>query len=763
MNVANKKSMQRLFAGISLGYLAYAPHLYAQTAAASSPGAGTQALEEIIVTAEKKSAKLQQAPIAVTAIEGAKLQSSNIMEPADLTGFAPGLTIAKNEGYNRVVAIRGVGFESPQNDSAQPGVSYHVDGVFISNPVALNADFLDVNRIEVLRGPQGTVFGQNSTGGAINVISNQPILNQFSGNASLSYGSYNLERFGGVVNLPITDTLAIRAAIQQNRHDGFAKATAIKGMPDYALDDENSVTARLLVLWAPTDDLSITLGANYFDADEHDRAQKNIYDPNPDPRELTQDFPGKFGMRSEVYDAVIQYETPWAQIKSTTSWQYLKERQVLDNDRLTYDLNPFAHDLVPDTHRANRAITQEVDVSSLPGGPVDWIVGAFYLNVKNHVGFLEYTGVTPTTPISSEYNPANLPFLGFGFETDSIPTRESYSFFGQATYHLLDDLDITGGARYTHDLVASAVSTYYLPILNIEQSGNAVTGRAVVTYKVTPDNNVYASWSSGFKPGASNLENSLPLNVPLAGKPESIVAYEVGSKNQFFDGMLRANLAAFYYNFDNFQYAAEDPIPFKGGVDNIPNVRIYGLEGEFSAILPYNLRLDTNLAWEHSKINSHYRTLDPVVGADISNTLAAQGIGFFDPRSIAARAAAAQDVYGNSAPKLPKYSISADLVHNLDMGDNGTLTSRVEVLYRSSYQYRIFNNSALDRLPSSITWNLAFHYQPLDMPWNVDFLITNVFDRLNVDSRFTNAFGVQTTSQEFAPPRQFIAKATYTF
>lgn len=762
MNVVNKGLVQSLLAGISLACLTYSPQSSAQSADAPAVS-GAPALEEIIVTAEKKSARLQSAPIAVSAIEGAKLQSSNITEPADLTGFVPGLTIAKNEGYNRVVAIRGVGFEAPQNDSAQPSVSYHIDGVFISNPVALNADFLDVARVEVLRGPQGTVFGQNSTGGAINVISNQPILGQFSGNSSLSYGSYNLVRFGAVANVPITDDLAIRAAVLQNRHDGFAKAVDIAGMPNYALDDENSVTARLLVLWAPTDELSVTLGANYFDADEHDRAQKNIYDPIPDPRTLSQDFPGLFGMRSEVFDAVIQYDLPWATVKSTTSWQYLKERQTLDNDRLTYALNPFAHDIVTDTHRANRAITQEVDISSLPGGPVDWVVGAFYLNVKNHVGFLEYTGVTPSTPLSSEYDPRNLRFLGFGFETDSIPTRESYSFFSQATYHVLDYLDITGGARYTHDLVASAVSTYYQPINNIRESGNAVTGRAEVSLKLTPDNMAYVSWSSGFKPGASNLENSPPLIVHEAAQPESIVAYEIGSKNEFFDGKFRANLAAFYYNYDNFQYAAEDPIPFKGGVDNIPNVRIYGLEGEFSAVLPANLRLDANLAWEHGKINSHSRALDPVIGANISNTLAAQGIGYFDPRSIGARIAAAQDIYGNSPPKLPKYAASVDLVHTLDMGDRGILTSRVEMIYRSSYEYRIFNNSALDRLPSSITWNLNFHYVPDASPWDFDFMITNVFDRLNVDSRFTNAFGVQTTSQEFAPPRQFIAKGTYTF
>ncbi len=756
-------NLRRLLASASLGCLAFAPHVHAQTA--DAPVAAAPALEEIVVTSEKRSAKLQAAPIAVTAIEGSKLQDSNIVEPADLTGFVPGLTIAKNEGYNRVVAIRGVGYETPQNATAAPSVSFHLDGVFIPTPAALNADFLDVSRVEVLRGPQGTVFGQNSTGGAINVVSNQPILNETEGSASLSYGSYNLVRFNGVANLPVTDTFAIRASILQNRHDGFAKAVDIPGQPNYELDNDDSVTARLLALWAPTDDLSVTLGANYYDADDHDRAQKNILDPIADPRTISQDYPGRFGMRSEIYDATVQYETPWAELKSITSWQYLKFDQALDNDRLTYALNPNAHDIVPDAHQANRTITQEVDISSPKSdSPFEWIVGAFYLNIKGSSGFLEYQPVTPATNLINAYNPLLVGTLGAGgFESVSTSNRESYSFFGQGTYHILDFLDFTGGARYTKDNLTGLVSNYYAPVSTIIADSHALTGKAELTFKITPDNTAYISYSTGYKPGATNLENGMPILIPEAAKPENITAYEIGSKNEFLDGMLRANLAAYYYNYDNFQFASEDPIPFHGGVDNLGNVRMYGLEGEFSAILPENFRLDTSLAWEHGKINSHTIALDDVTAANISNTLAAQGIGYFDPRSIAARLAAAQDLYGKSPPKLPQYAATVDLSHKLDLGDRGEVNSRLELVYRSSFEYRVFNNPALDRVPSSITWNLNLNYKPVESPWDFNFQILNLFDRLNVDSRFTNSFGVESTSQEFAPPRQFIARASYSF
>jgi iron complex outermembrane receptor protein len=763
MKLETKGSIQRLLAGISLACLTYTPQLHAQSAPADSQSAG--GLEEIIVTAEKKSSRLQSAPSAVTAIEGSKLLESNIVEPADLTGFVPGLTIAKNEGYNRVVAIRGVGYETPQNGTAAPSVSYHVDGVFIPSPVALNADFLDVARIEVLRGPQGTVFGQNSTGGAINVVSNQPILNELGGNASLSYGSYNLVRFNGVANVPVTDTFAIRAAILQNRHDGFAKATSIPGMPNYELDNDDSVAARLLALWAPTDDLSITLGANYYDADDHDRAQKNIRDPIADPRILSQDYPGRFGIRSEVFDATIEYDTQWAVLKSITSWQYLKYRQALDNDRLTYALNPFAHDIVPDAHTAKRSITQEVDISSPKSdGPFDWIVGAFYLNTNGYAGFLEYQPVTPATNLVNAYDPKLVATIGAGgFETLSTNKNESFSFFGQGTYRILENLDFTGGVRYTKDDLTGFVSSYYAPIHVINSASHALTGRAELTFKITPDNNAYVSYSTGYKPGATNLENTKPILIPEAAKPEDITAYEIGSKNEFLDGTLRANFAAFYYDYNNFQFASEDPIPFHGGVDNLGNVRIYGLEGEFSAILPANFRLDTSLAWEHGKINSHTFALDDVVASNISNTLAGQGFGYFSGKSIGARVAAVQDLYGKSPPKLPKYAATVDLSHKLDLGDQGELDSRLELVYRSSFEYRVFNSPALDRVPSSITWNLNLNYKPQDTRWNFNFQIINLFDRLNVDSRFTNSFGVESTSQEFAPPRQFIARASYTF
>ena len=162
-----------------------------------------QVFEEIIVTAEKRDESLQTISQAVTAITESELENKNITSFVDLTALVPGVTVAKNEGYKTVISIRGVGNETNQNAIAAPSVAYHMDGVFIASPFSLQTDFVDIERIEVLRGPQGTLFGQNSTGGAINVISKKPSTSAFSSDATVTIGDYNLRKVSSSTNFPI--------------------------------------------------------------------------------------------------------------------------------------------------------------------------------------------------------------------------------------------------------------------------------------------------------------------------------------------------------------------------------------------------------------------------------------------------------------------------------------------------------------------------------------------------------------------------------
>jgi iron complex outermembrane receptor protein len=746
--------------------------------AAASGGGG--ALEEIVVVAQKREVNIQKAPVAITAISAQALDQANVKDPIDLNGLVPSLVITQSEGFNNSVAIRGIGFNVPQNDAAQPSVSYHIDGIYIANPVALNSGFLDVDHVEVLRGPQGTVFGQNSVGGAINVISKLPTFDGISGFTDLSVGSYALVRYRGAVNLPVDDTIAIRASIDQDRHDGFSLATQVPGGWDLGNDD--SVHARLQLLWKPTDEFTALLRAEYADADNHEVAFKNLQDPNPDPWSLTSDWPGKFLYRQEVYSATLTYDFDFATLKSLTSWQSVNQAGSVNEDGEDLALGSsqfpnFYHDIEWFFHKSI-SITQEVDLSSKPGTDFDWIVGAFFLNVKEKVGYDQYS-LTPGDTFDQNllYSPAIPDFFGANyipnlyFQSDSLLTRQSWSLYGQGTYHITDSIRFTGGVRYTHDANTATVSDYFEPATFHQSSANQLTGRAEINMDLTPDNMVYASFSTGFKPGGGNI-SSEPLTTPLQFKPETITAYEIGSKNAFMDKTIRLNLAAFYYDYSNMQFEAEDLATYQGGVDNVPSAEVYGIEAEGSYLLPYNLRLDLNATLEKGRITSHFLALDNVQGNNAVAYAAAQGVYLdyiFPPytaQNIAQftqyRGPAYRDTYGNSPPMLPEITATLTLSHTLDFGDDSSLLSRIQFEYRDKYTNTIFGNSPIYTAPSSFLMDLYFDYTFANPNFDTSFSITNVADSAAVVSRFTNQFGGETT-QLYAPPRQFIFRVGYKF
>ena len=246
--------------------------------------------EEVIVTAEKRDESLQDVSQAVTAITDTEIEAKNITSFVDLTAIVPGVTVAKNEGYKTVISIRGVGNETNQNAIAAPSVAYHMDGIFIASPFSLQTDFLDVERIEVLRGPQGTLFGQNSTGGAINVISKKPSTDSLSSKLQVTAGDYGLMKVSSSTNFPISDNLATRFSFSSIERDGFSENIQL----GQELDDANSISLRSDWIMELSDTSSLRFFAQYFDSDRNGAAMKGIDDYlAPDPRELNQDTMSK--------------------------------------------------------------------------------------------------------------------------------------------------------------------------------------------------------------------------------------------------------------------------------------------------------------------------------------------------------------------------------------------------------------------------------------------------------------------------------------
>ena len=291
-----------------------------------------QEVEEVVVTAEKRSESLQDISQAVTALTATDIEEKNITSFVDLSAIVPGVTVAKNEGYKTIISIRGVGNETNQNAIAAPSVAYHMDGVFIASPFALGTDFLDVERIEVLRGPQGTLFGQNSTGGAVNVISRAPTTEGAEGKLSVTFGDYNLRKVSTSNNIVVNDKIATRFSLSSTTRDGFSK-NIVTGQD---LDDDNNKSFRTDWMFDLNDTSSLRVFGQYFKVDRNGAAMRGIDDQTSGMRKLSQDTVSQHELSSMVVAAIYESDLGYANLKIIASVQEDDVLVVRDNDRHNY-------------------------------------------------------------------------------------------------------------------------------------------------------------------------------------------------------------------------------------------------------------------------------------------------------------------------------------------------------------------------------------------------------------------------------------------
>jgi iron complex outermembrane receptor protein len=772
-------------AGTSLAILAFATAHAADVAATDAAG---PAIEEVVVTAQKVTTNLQKTPLAVTALSAAALEQDHVVAPKDLDNIVPGLVVNTTPSNPLAITIRGAGYEGIENTSAQPGVSYNQNGVYIASPISLNANFLDVDSVEVLRGPQGTVLGQNSDGGAINVTTKRPQLGVYNGYTDLSGGSYDYDRFRVAGNVPVGDTAAVRVAIQQEAHGGWANATQVPGTGGkYPLGNEDSVNARVDALWKPIAPLTVEVWAEHYGNDTNGDAYKNLDDPNPDPREVTQDYPSKMHQRADNAALNVGYDLGWSTAKFIGSYQEGMLDSAENLDKLSYATAvPIlgVHDIDVANDREGHSYTAEGDLISKPGTNLDWIVGAFYLYQRYNEAVLEYQyNANPNSPFYDPYGlvnnlSASNPYLGatanftgpVAFETRDTQRLESESLYAQATYHVTDKIRLTVGARGTIDNQIGVVQDYFglldrnngVPYATLKTGFSTMTGRGELEYDFTPDNTVYAMASDGIKPGGANL-NPGAVVIPEVFAPERVAALELGSKNEFLDKTVRLNVSAFYNKIYNFQVDSEDPIPYDGGLTNIKASHVYGLESEATWLLPYNLRLDGNLTWQTSRVDSHDQLFDPAYAEqiDIANGGPFNGNDVND--RFAAFGTGTGAIYGHQLPKVPPFTGNIALQHNYFFGDGGKLTSSVHLIYRDPYFFRIYNSPTTDLVPPQRQIDMNFTYLAPNKHWHIDFQIVNVADSDSINSRYTDNFGTFITANYYVPPRQFIGRIGYTF
>ncbi|WP_448661948.1 TonB-dependent receptor [Sphingomonas sp. CJ20] len=783
---------------------------FAQTAGAASVTATqttpvtTEAeaqLAEIVVTAEKRDVSLQDASLSVSAVPAQALTEANVTEVTGLNGLVPGLVVARSGGGERMISIRGVGSETPENTNTQPGVSYHIDGVYIFSSIAANAAFIDVAQVEVLRGPQGTTFGQGSTGGTINVVTNQPSVDALTGSMDLSAGNYDFIKANAALNVPITSTFAVRGAIQHNSHDGYAYATAVPGFSKYQLDNQDETGWKAAALWQPTANFSITLDTVQYRSNNNGPAQKNVLDPSTDPRVLTQDYTGKSIVNTELYYGVMKYDAGFATLKSITSYQTLYSLQAWDADGLTTDLfyaatyNPKSfvgtyYDHVPAWRTKTKSWTQEFNLTSNGSGPFNWIVGGVYLQSKNSQYIVEYRSganrniLQPAISENTAYNDPAVANITYAELSDI--TRKAWAGYFEASYELTDALKVTGGLRYNHDEfsgnadsmsggTSSHTSGAYLqPDPTEGLKTNRWTGKAAIQYKLTPANMAYFSFTRGFKPGginssaASGNSSFLALGwqdgVKPTYAPEQLDSFEVGLKNRFLDNRAQLNVSAFIYNYKNMQFLEEDPILFGEGISNAPSARIYGAEVEGSWLATRTVTLDGSFSLLHGTFNKDYNALDPVNASRAQNAAGYPDYLFWSNFYAAsvARESARANINGNDVPKLPKFQGTAAITYADQVGP-GKLTAKAQIIYRGDYQYRLFNDAGFDKTPSYAQVNLFLKYAPDSTNFWGSLTVTNLFDKAGVNSRFSDPYGSAQTYDTYIAPRQVFGTIGYKF
>ena len=728
--------------------------------------------EEIIVTAEKRSESLQDISQAVTVLSGKDLDNRQISTFVDISAIAPGVNVAKNEGFKTVITIRGVGYETNQNAIATPSVSYHLDGIYVASPYALQTDFLDLERIEVLRGPQGTLFGQNSTGGAMNVVTQAPSTDGTYGSADLTLGDHGLTKLRAAINKPLNDKMAMRASFISNKRHGFTDNLTT----GQDLDDADSISARVRVKYEPSEDFRANFTAQYFDEDRNGSAQKGLLDPTPDARELRQNSLTEHKLDAQLYSAVLEWDYETFSVKSLTSYQVDDILVRRDNDRndLNY-LPPFAQlpsEYDPETNKQT-TVTQEINlVSSEPlFGKLDWVAGFFYLDTEIEISILErldfgFDGVFDPFTVDDVYSYSG----DFGFITNSKPERDSTSFYGQGTWNHSESLRTVFGLRYTKDEVNSAVTNFYgrsgTDIL--ETDGNKVTGRFVIEKDLDDNTMLFGSYTRGYKPGGSNLtygrENIIAPIVVLPTFNEEIVdAFEIGLKTDLADGRVRVNTAAFYYDYEGLQYQATDPEVFEGGVGNIPESEIYGAELELSAFLSDSMILEVRAAWLNTEITSDHLALDNVESDKATNALLGQGIGLFSNEVQVARASRIQNVKGNDLAKTPSFTGNLALNWNTDQSW-GEMRGSLQYTYRGDFKHRVFNNSQTDIVKSYDVLDLVLGFYPSSTEnWHVELIAKNLTDEDGINARFTDVFGVGATGDELIGPRQLMVRLSMNF
>ncbi|HKQ83334.1 MAG TPA: TonB-dependent receptor [Steroidobacteraceae bacterium] len=544
---------------------------------AQSPAAGASAkVEEIIVTAQRRSERLQDVPVAVTAVKADQLSALGVESALDLNVAAPSLNTTTSNGIF-TASIRGVGSFNFAPGVESP-VALYVDGVYLAAPLASELTLNNVESVEVLKGPQGTLFGRNATGGLIQIATSTPTAEP-EGKFVAGYGNYDTFTGNAYVSGGITDSLAADLAVAgKTQGKGFGR-DIVTGTKTGRV--KHDVAVRSKVVWTPGSDTTVTLIGNYWDGKDSQGTVVAFPDKfsgfvpgrlNPD---LGYDSDSDLDFRKSAWTAggALKIDHDFSAVRFSSISAYRKGVYTLVED---LDFTPFDVAKLYDKQR-DQQFSQEFQLSSIGDSPLKWTTGLFYFHLKS--GFV---------PIVVDL--INFPFAGAAIDLTTDQSANSGAVYGQGSYEIFENTNLTLGARYTkerrREISPAQITT--IPFLGLTvpedfESRNDTNSK--ITYRVSLDHRFsdevmgYVSWNTGFKSGGFNANS--PGTAPY--KPETLQAYETGLKTDLFDGRLRLNTAGFYYDYKNIQVQRIDR--FALAIQNGPSARIYGFDADFTAVL----------------------------------------------------------------------------------------------------------------------------------------------------------------------------------
>ncbi len=731
----------------SSGYPIVATLLATLPIAAGAQETSGSMLEEVIVTAQKRAQNLQDIPIAVTAFDAADIERRNLSNIAQLADFTPNVifdttTSISGLSSGAAVFIRGIG-QIDFGLTTDPGVGTYVDGVYMSRSVGGVLDTLDIERIEILRGPQGTLFGRNTMGGALNITSQRPG-DDFGGLAELTLGDFDRIDVRAAVDLPLGDTLGLRLAASSKQRDGYVDRLLVGD----ALGDENRESFRASLLWTPSDRFEVYATADYAQIDEASAGSVlagitqapnvivyNVFDaPNNnvpgfgagipyDERFITHDpdttyADGPTGTDLDIGGAALTLVWSLAalEIKSITAYRTTSGEFFRDPDNsplvITHTSNP---DYDHEQFTQEFTFTGEVE-------RLDYVAGIFYLTEEGTDNVF--------VPLA--------PSLGFITNLADID-NDSAAVYGQVTWHLTDQWRLTGGLRYTEDdktftpfqriLFGAAgpapgVSVPLIPDDTVSARFDQTTGRLAVEFEPNDATLYYASFTQGFKSGGFNFRYVVPRDEALAFDPETVDSYEAGFKWQGAEDRLRLNANVFFMDYQDIQVQVFE---VGGGplTQNAGTADILGAELELMAVPTPRL----NLALALGYTDAEYTDLNPPT-TDLAASL-----------TLDAR-----------LPNTPEWTASTSAEYSVPI-PWGSLAFRVDYAHTDDL-YNDAQNSPFLFQDAYDLWNASIRYTSPTEAWEASVFGTNLGDERYITSGDSN-FGLGFHEANYNRPREF--------